>query len=123
MGWARRPLADSGLVGATPGDVDVALCEVVRDDVPFGLIYEAYEGDEHVMLEPNDVMFHPALGQRGVLEMSEAAEQSDEADEASPAPLLGRSAGSCPRRTISDAGTPSQPIAGVRRTRFGGIRG
>jgi hypothetical protein len=34
----------------------------------------------------------------------------------SPAPFRGRSAGSCPRRTISDAGTASQLIAGVRQT-------
>jgi hypothetical protein len=34
----------------------------------------------------------------------------------SPAPLLVRSAGSCPRRTISDAGTASQLIASVGRT-------
>jgi hypothetical protein len=34
----------------------------------------------------------------------------------SPAPLRGRSAGSCPRRPISDAGTASQLIARVRRT-------
>jgi hypothetical protein len=34
----------------------------------------------------------------------------------SPAPLRGRSAGSCPRRPISDAGTASQLIAGVRPT-------
>jgi hypothetical protein len=34
----------------------------------------------------------------------------------SPAPFRGRSAGSCPRRPISDAGTASQLIAGVRPT-------
>jgi hypothetical protein len=37
----------------------------------------------------------------------------------SPAPLRGRSAGSCPRRLISDAGTASQLIAGVRPTKNG----
>jgi hypothetical protein len=35
----------------------------------------------------------------------------------SPAPLRGRSAGSCPRRPISDAGTASQLIASVGPTR------
>jgi len=56
-------LAEVGLAGCLPGDINVAPFELVRDGVLYGLIYESYgdDGEEHelVMLEPNDVMFHP----------------------------------------------------------------
>jgi formate hydrogenlyase regulatory protein HycA len=52
-----------GLSHATLGDVWVAPFEVLQDGILYGLIYEVFEEDgerdEYVMLEPNDVMFHP----------------------------------------------------------------
>lgn len=56
-------LSEVGLEGATLCNISVGLFEILRDGVLYGLIYEAYEDDgdeqDHVMLEPNDVMFHP----------------------------------------------------------------
>lgn len=39
--------------------IDVAPFRVEIDGYVFGLVYEQEDGDEFVMLWPNDVMFHP----------------------------------------------------------------
>ena len=54
--------------------------------------------------------------QRRARERTTASNKGMKLTKLSAAPLLGRSAASCPRRSTSDAGTASQLIPGVRRT-------
>ncbi len=60
----RDLFQDAGITEAEQCDISVGLFQVVQDGVLYGLLYEGnnegdVEGDEHVMLEPNDIMFHP----------------------------------------------------------------
>ena len=63
--WAELDalFLESGLAGAPPADISVSLFQVVQGGTRYAVLYEAYEESgethEHVMLEPNDVMFHP----------------------------------------------------------------
>jgi hypothetical protein len=55
---------EAGIVDAQQCDISVGLFHVLQDGVLYGLVYEGAEDDEgedgeHVMLEPNDIMFHP----------------------------------------------------------------
>jgi len=64
--WEQLPalFQEAGIIDAHQCDISVCLFQVIQDGVLYGLVYERTEedeeeGDEHVMLEPNDIMFHP----------------------------------------------------------------